>query len=79
MVMGYGALSLWMLIKPEMFGYKAIPEKELLGAADRASRALRTMFHAEPLKPWAARKKGRRVASVYRVQQGEMAGVEFLL
>lgn len=53
----YGALSLWMVVTPERFGRRALPQDEMLGAADRASKELRKMFHGKPLKPWAERNR----------------------
>lgn len=53
--MGYGAFSLWAIVLPERFGLAPLPAGEMIKAADRASRELRKMFHAQPLKPWQAR------------------------
>ena len=54
--MGYGAMSLWAIVMPERFGLPPLPAREMRSAAERASRELRRMFHAAPLKPWKARR-----------------------
>lgn len=74
-LMGYGALSLWLIVQPERFGRAPLPDDEMISAADRASRALRKMFHGEPLKPWRARQEKSGVSifsySRRRVERGE--------
>ena len=70
MLMAYGAKSLWMIVRPEQYGFQGLREKELLGAADRASRELRKIFHQEPLPPWAAR-RGRRFGDIHRLSGQE--------
>lgn len=55
LMMGYGALSLFMIINPERFGKPPIPAEEMIYAADRASRGLRNIFPSA-LKPWATRR-----------------------
>ncbi len=64
--MGYGALSLWLVVFPERFGLPPLPTSELRSAAERASKELRRIFHAKPLKPWQAR-KGRSEAHIASV------------
>lgn len=53
----YGALSIWMIVTPERFGRAPLPEREMIKAAERASKELRLMFHGKPLKPWKARRE----------------------
>jgi hypothetical protein len=64
----YGALSIWMVVAPERFGHQPLSEKEMLAAADRASKELRRMFHKKPLKPWAAR-EGKEGVEIYPVHR----------
>jgi hypothetical protein len=54
--MGYGALSIFLIIAPERFGRAPIPISEMISAADRASRELKKIFHKKPLQPWQARR-----------------------
>jgi hypothetical protein len=54
--MGYGAVSLFMIVNPERFGREPMPKEEMIKAADRASRELKKMFHKKPLQVWQAQR-----------------------
>lgn len=70
LLMGYGAFSLWAIIKPERFGFQPIPKSAISAAAVAASKELGRMFHNKPLKPWKARdnKRGLEIMKLARRQ-----------
>lgn len=78
LMMGYAAYSIWLIVFPQIFGLDPIPDDEMIHAADRSSRELRNIFHAEPIKPWKAR-KGRRIADIHRFSRREEISMDQII
>ena len=59
LLMGYGAFSIWAIIKPSRFGLPPVLDSAMGAASHRASKELRKIFHAKGLNKWKAREANR--------------------